>query len=129
MPVGLSAPPCCCFGSGLCCSALPAHLCASSRNPAVVYPNAPPTQHFTPPLARWCVLCAPCTQVRVVLEGVDKFNNLFGSVVYPEGDKLVNLGEALMQVSQEGTCVCVSVPVSACQGVCSCVSAAACLRR
>jgi staphylococcal nuclease domain-containing protein 1 len=39
-------------------------------------------------------------EVRVVLEGVDKFNNLFGSVVHSEGDKLVNLGEALMQVSQ-----------------------------
>jgi hypothetical protein len=37
-------------------------------------------------------------QVRVVLEGVDKYNNLFGSVVYPEGDKLTNLGEAIMQV-------------------------------
>lgn len=33
-----------------------------------------------------------------MLEGVDKYNNLFGSVVYPEGDKLINLGEALMQV-------------------------------
>lgn len=37
-------------------------------------------------------------QVRVVLEGVDKYNNLFGSVVYPEGEKLINLGEAIMQV-------------------------------
>jgi endonuclease YncB( thermonuclease family) len=36
--------------------------------------------------------------VRVVLEGVDKYNNLFGSVMYPEGDKAANLGEALMQV-------------------------------
>jgi hypothetical protein len=42
----------------------------------------------------------------VVLEGVDKFNNLFGSVVYPEGDKLVNLGEALMQVRGAGWLLC-----------------------
>jgi staphylococcal nuclease domain-containing protein 1 len=36
-------------------------------------------------------------EVRVVLEGVDKYNNLFGSVVFPEGegDKLGNLAEQL----------------------------------
>lgn len=39
-----------------------------------------------------------------MLEGVDKYNNLFGSVVYPEGEKLINLGEAIMQV-----CVCVEL--------------------
>lgn len=33
----------------------------------------------------------------MVLEGVDKFNNLFGSVFYPEGDKPQNLAEQLMQ--------------------------------
>jgi hypothetical protein len=38
----------------------------------------------------------------VVLEGVDKYNNLFGSVVYPEGDKLLNLGEQIMQVRGQG---------------------------
>lgn len=36
-------------------------------------------------------------EVRVVLEGVDKYNNLFGSVFYPEEDKPANLAEALMQ--------------------------------
>lgn len=51
-------------------------------------------------LSRGCVL-----QVRVVLEGVDKYNNLFGSVLYPEGDKLLNLGEQIMQVgSSAGAC-------------------------
>lgn len=36
-------------------------------------------------------------EVRVVLEGVDKYNNLFGSVFYPEEDKPANLAENLMQ--------------------------------
>lgn len=36
-------------------------------------------------------------EVRVVLEGVDKYNNLFGSVFYPEGDRPANLAEQLMQ--------------------------------
>ena len=40
----------------------------------------------------------------MVLEGVDKYNNLFGSVVYPEGDKLLNLGEQIMQVRGQGPC-------------------------
>jgi len=40
----------------------------------------------------------------VVLEGVDKYNNLFGTVMYTEGDKLANLGEAIMQV-----CGCVKL--------------------
>lgn len=35
-------------------------------------------------------------EVRVVLEGVDKYNNLFGSVFYPEADKPANLAEAIM---------------------------------
>jgi staphylococcal nuclease domain-containing protein 1 len=38
-------------------------------------------------------------EVRVVLEGVDKYNNLFGSVFYPEADKPANLAEAIMSVS------------------------------
>lgn len=38
-------------------------------------------------------------EVRVVLEGVDKYNNLFGSVFYPEEDKPANLAEAIMAVS------------------------------
>ncbi len=33
--------------------------------------------------------------VRVVLQGVDKYNTLFGAVVYPEGDQLLSLGEQL----------------------------------
>lgn len=49
-----------------------------------------------------CAYMHVCLQVRVVLEGVDKFNNLFGTVMFTEGDKLANLGEAIMQV-----CVCV----------------------
>lgn len=36
-------------------------------------------------------------EVRVVLEGVDKFGNLFGSVLYPEGDQAVDLGLQLVQ--------------------------------
>jgi hypothetical protein len=61
-----------------------------------------------------------------VLEGVDKFNNLFGSVVYPEGDKLVNLGEALMQVRQgESARVCAFVCLLRQLLVCACV----CLRQ
>ncbi|KAF8068404.1 elongation factor G [Scenedesmus sp. PABB004] len=35
-------------------------------------------------------------EVRVVLEGVDKYGNLFGSVFYPEAEKPANLAEALM---------------------------------
>ena len=30
-------------------------------------------------------------QVRIVLEGADKFNNLIGSVHYPDGDTLLDL--------------------------------------
>lgn len=34
-------------------------------------------------------------EVRVVLEGVDKYNNLIGSVFYPDGDKPASLAEGL----------------------------------
>jgi hypothetical protein len=34
--------------------------------------------------------------VRVVLDGVDKYHNLFGSVMYPEADKPASLAEALV---------------------------------
>lgn len=43
-------------------------------------------------------------EVRVVLEGVDKYNNLFGSVFYPEADKPANLAEAIMSVSGLAHC-------------------------
>ncbi|KAI8465187.1 MAG: hypothetical protein J3K34DRAFT_473642 [Monoraphidium minutum] len=36
-------------------------------------------------------------EVRVVLDGVDKYSNLFGGVMYPDGDKPANLAEGLMQ--------------------------------
>lgn len=36
-------------------------------------------------------------EVRVVVEGVDQYDNLFGQVLYPEGDQAVNLGEQLLQ--------------------------------
>ena len=36
-------------------------------------------------------------QVRVVLEGADKFNNLIGSVHYPEGDSAVDLSYELVK--------------------------------
>lgn len=35
-------------------------------------------------------------EVRVVLEGIDKHNNLLGSLVYPEGDTVVDLGNELV---------------------------------
>lgn len=36
-------------------------------------------------------------QVRIVLEGADKFNNLIGSVHYPEGDSAVDLSYELVK--------------------------------
>lgn len=36
-------------------------------------------------------------EVRIVLDGVDKYNNLFGSVMYPEADKPASLAEGLVQ--------------------------------
>lgn len=36
-------------------------------------------------------------QVRIVLEGVDKFNNLIGSVYYSEGDTVKDLGLELVE--------------------------------
>lgn len=33
----------------------------------------------------------------MVLDGVDKYHNLFGSVMYPEADKPASLAEALVQ--------------------------------
>ncbi|KAL0028628.1 hypothetical protein WJX79_006551, partial [Trebouxia sp. C0005] len=35
--------------------------------------------------------------VRVMLEGVDKFNNLFGQVMYSDGEQPVSLGETLVK--------------------------------
>lgn len=35
-------------------------------------------------------------EVRVVLEGVDKHSNLFGTLMYPQGDVAVDLGEQLV---------------------------------
>lgn len=35
-------------------------------------------------------------EVRVVLEGIDKHNNLLGSLVYPEADTVVDLGNQLV---------------------------------
>jgi hypothetical protein len=50
----------------------------------------------------------------VVLEGVDKYNNLFGSVFYPEADKPANLAEALMSVSGSHLDIVVSVSMAGC---------------
>ena len=36
-------------------------------------------------------------QVRIVLEGVDKFNNLIGSVYYPDGDTAKDLAVELVE--------------------------------
>lgn len=36
-------------------------------------------------------------EVRVVLDGVDKYQNLFGSVMYPEADKPASLADGLVQ--------------------------------
>lgn len=36
-------------------------------------------------------------QVRIVLEGADKFNNLIGSVHYSEGDSAVDLSHELVK--------------------------------
>jgi staphylococcal nuclease domain-containing protein 1 len=36
-------------------------------------------------------------EVRIVLDGVDKYQNLFGSVMYPEADKPASLAEGLVQ--------------------------------
>lgn len=36
-------------------------------------------------------------QVRIVLEGVDKFSNLIGSVYYPEGDSAKDLALELVE--------------------------------
>lgn len=38
-----------------------------------------------------------CCQVRIVLEGVDKFNNLIASVYYPDGDTAKDLALELVQ--------------------------------
>lgn len=38
-------------------------------------------------------------EVRVVLEGVDKYNNLFGSILYPEGNEAVDLAQQLVKNS------------------------------
>jgi staphylococcal nuclease domain-containing protein 1 len=35
--------------------------------------------------------------VRIVLDGVDKYQNLFGSVMYPEADKPASLADGLVQ--------------------------------
>lgn len=36
-------------------------------------------------------------QVRIVLEGVDKFSNLIGSVYYPDGDSAKDLALELVE--------------------------------
>lgn len=35
-------------------------------------------------------------EVRVLLEGIDKHNNLLGSLVYPDADTVVDLGNELV---------------------------------
>mmetsp|Transcript_574 Transcript_574/g.1819 ORF Transcript_574/g.1819 Transcript_574/m.1819 type:complete len:876 (+) Transcript_574:412-3039(+) len=53
------------------------------------------------PHAREALHFAECRvlhrEVRVVLEGVDKFQNLFGSIYYPEDGQPVDLGEQLLK--------------------------------
>ncbi|KAK9813035.1 hypothetical protein WJX72_007851 [[Myrmecia] bisecta] len=53
-------------------------------------PFAPQAKHFTETRAL-------NREVRVVLEGIDKYNNLFGTVMYPEGAEARDLGEALVK--------------------------------
>ncbi|CAD7701107.1 unnamed protein product, partial [Ostreobium quekettii] len=36
-------------------------------------------------------------EVRIVLEGVDKYNNLFGNVLYPQGEEVMDLAQQLVQ--------------------------------
>ena len=36
-----------------------------------------------------------CREVRIIIEGVDKFGNLFATVLYPEGEQALNLAEQL----------------------------------
>lgn len=49
------------------------------------------------PCGACCWRSADGAQVRIVLDGVDKYQNLFGSVMYPDGDKPASLAETLVQ--------------------------------
>lgn len=61
--------------------------------------------HFPVTGAFCCIICClslACSyfwkcQVRIVLEGVDKFSNLIGSVYYPDGDTAKDLALELVQ--------------------------------
>ncbi|GBF98194.1 hypothetical protein Rsub_10694 [Raphidocelis subcapitata] len=71
---------------------------AAAAAPAVpVAPAGPQPEPFAREAKYFSEQRALGREVRIVLDGFDKYQNLFGSVMYPEADKPASLAEGLVQ--------------------------------
>ena len=127
---------CCCAWS--CCAARAGEVQCSRQHVAVLPPSlplSPPSRRSLAlvimglglsavPAAEASLMCSHlqkqtlhrCREVRVVLEGVDKSGNLFGTIMYPHGEEAADLGLHLVQAGLAKVSPRASLPVSCASG-------------
>lgn len=70
---------------------------AAAPAPSTAAPSAPQPEPFAREAKWFSEQRALGREVRIVLDGVDKYHNLFGAVMHPDGDKVASLAEGLVQ--------------------------------